>query len=99
MPVYLLAQLRFTNREVYNRYQSRFMGVFSKFNGRLLAADERPDVLEGSWDREKVVLMWFPDAASATAFSMSPEYQEIARDRKAGADAMVLMVHGFPGGA
>ncbi|GIZ50191.1 DUF1330 domain-containing protein [Noviherbaspirillum aridicola] len=95
MSVYLLAQLRFTDREAYDRYQARFMDVFRQFNGRLLAADERPQVLEGSWERDKVVLMSFPDAASASAFSSSPAYLEIAQDRKAGADAVVLMVRGF----
>lgn len=96
MAVYLLAQLRFTNREAYNRYQARFMDVFRKFNGRLLAADEQPVVLEGEWNREKVVLMSFPDEESAQKFSDSPEYLDIAKDRKAGADAVVLMVRGFP---
>ncbi|HEY0848262.1 MAG TPA: DUF1330 domain-containing protein [Noviherbaspirillum sp.] len=96
MAVYLLAQLKFTDREAYNRYQARFMDVFRKFNGTLLAADEHPVVVEGHWDREKVVLMAFPDVASAQQFSDAPEYQEIAKDRKAGADAIVLMVHGFP---
>lgn len=97
MAVYLLAQLKFTNREAYNRYQARFMDVFRKFEGRLLAADEHPSVLEGEWDREKVVLMSFPDAQAAQRFSESAEYEEISRDRKAGADAVVLMVRGLPG--
>ena len=95
MSVYLLAQLKFTNREAYDRYQARFMDVFRQFDGTVLAADERPDVLEGRWDREKVVLLSFPSEASAMAFSNSPAYQAIAKDRKAGADAVVLMVHGL----
>ena len=47
MSVYIIAQLKFTRRELYDRYQSRFMGVFSKFNGKLLVADAHPVVLEG----------------------------------------------------
>jgi len=39
MSVYIIAQLKFTRRELYDRYQSRFMGVFSKFKGKLLVAD------------------------------------------------------------
>lgn len=96
MAVYLLAQLRFTDRDAYHRYQARFMDVFRKFDGQLLAADEHPLVLEGSWDRDKLVLMSFPDEESARKFSESTEYQEIAKDRKAGADAVVLMAHGLP---
>jgi hypothetical protein len=29
MSVYIIAQLKFTRRELYDRYQSCFMGVFS----------------------------------------------------------------------
>ena len=94
MTVYVIAQLRFTDRSAYERYQSRFWGVFRKFEGRLLAADEEPVVLEGRSDRQKVVLMSFPDADAARRFRESPEYRGIAVDRKAGADAVVLLVKG-----
>ncbi|HEX2330170.1 MAG TPA: DUF1330 domain-containing protein [Candidatus Angelobacter sp.] len=95
MPVYAIAQLTITDRAVYNRYQSRFMEVMSRFKGRVLAADEHPRVVEGSWDRQKVVLLSFPDEQSFREWVDSPEYQEIARDRKAGSDAVVLLVKGF----
>ena len=95
MTVYIIAQLTFTRRELYNRYQSRFADVFRKFRGKLLVADEHPVVVEGSWERDKVVIMEFPDKAAAQEFQTSPEYQEIAVDRKAGADAVVLTVRGF----
>jgi uncharacterized protein (DUF1330 family) len=95
MTVYIIAQLKFTRRELYNRYQSRFADVFRKFRGKLLVADEHPVVVEGSWERDKVVIMEFPDEAAAQEFQTSPEYQEIAVDRKAGADAVVLTVRGF----
>lgn len=95
MSVYIIAQLKFTERARYDRYQSRFMGVFTKFKGRLLVADEQPVVLEGDWPRDKVVIMEFPDAEAAREFQESPEYGEIAVDRKAGADAVVLTVRGL----
>jgi uncharacterized protein (DUF1330 family) len=88
--VYAIAQLKITDRATYNRYQERFMGVMKKFKGRLLAADERPQVSEGQWDREKMVLLEFPDEAAFREWVESPEYVEIARDRKAGSDAVVL---------
>ena len=93
--VYAIAQLRITDRATYNRYQSRFMGVMAKFQGRVLAADEKPQVVEGVWDREKVVLLSFPDEAAFREWVESPEYVEIARDRKAGSDAVVLLVKGI----
>lgn len=95
MTVYAIAQLRFTDRAAYDRYQAKFMDVFRRHPGTLLAADESPQVVEGRWDREKVVLMSFPDEAAFRAFVQSPEYEEIAKDRRAGADTVVLLVQGL----
>src|ERR1700720_2701316 len=90
MTVYVIVQLKMTNRAAYDRYQARFFDVFKKFSGRLLSADEHPAVLEGTWDRDKLVLMSFPDEAAFRARSDSPEYLEISKDRTAGAQGMVL---------
>lgn len=102
MAVYALAQLRIHDRERYNRYMdafvARFADVFGKFGGKMLAADDAPRVIEGEWwDRNKVVLMEFPDAAAFNAWATSPEYNEIAVDRVAGAEAVVLLIKGFEG--
>ena len=95
MTVYAIAELRFTDRAAYDRYQSRFMEVFRRHPGTLLAADESPEVIEGEWDREKLVLMSFPDEASLRRWAQSPEYQEISKDRRAGADTLMLLVQGL----
>ena len=95
MAVYAIGQLTITDRVLYKRYQERFMSVMSRYKGRLLAADEHPQIVEGSWDRDKVVLLSFPDEASFWEWANSPEYQEIAKDRKAGSTAVILLVQGI----
>jgi uncharacterized protein (DUF1330 family) len=95
MTVYGIVQLKMTDRAAYDRYRARFFSVFKKFGGRLLSADENPMVLEGQWDRDKLVLMSFPDEAAFRAWAGSPEYLDISRDRKAGAEAIVLLAKGF----
>lgn len=94
MSVYAIAQLKITDRATYDRYQAKFMGVMKHFQGRVLAADEKPQVIEGEWDRNKVVLLSFPDEKAFREWADSPEYLEIAKDRKAGSDAIVLLVRG-----
>jgi uncharacterized protein (DUF1330 family) len=71
MTVYVIVQLKMTDLAAYDRYQSRFFDVFRIFSGRLLSADENPVLLEGAWDRGKLVLMSFPDEAAfhGSAFS------------------------------
>jgi uncharacterized protein (DUF1330 family) len=93
--VYAIAQLRFTDRAAYDRYQMRFMDVFRRHRGTLLVADESPQVIEGQWDRDKVVLMSFPDEAAFRLWSESTEYQTISKDRHAGADTVVLLAKGL----
>jgi uncharacterized protein (DUF1330 family) len=93
--VYAIAQLRFTDRAAYDRYQIRFMDVFRRYQGTLLAADESPQLIEGEWDRDKVVLMSFPGEAAFRLWSESPEYQEISKDRRSGADTVVLLAKGL----
>ena len=82
MSVYVIAQLKFTRRESYDRYQSRFMGVFKKFKGKLLVADAHPVVLEGEWPRDKVVIMEFPDTPRRGNFRIrrsTRRYRRIGR--------------------
>ncbi len=95
MTVYVIAQLRFTKEELYRRYQARFGDVFKQFKGRLLAADEQPQVLEGAWPHNKIVVIEFPDAAEAERFVNSQAYQDISKDRIAGAETVSLLVKGF----
>jgi len=59
---------------------------------RLPAADEAPRVIEGQWDRDKVVLMSFPDEAAFREWTESTDHQRISEDSSAGADTLVLLV-------
>lgn len=98
MSVHFIALLRFTDVERYRRYEKAFPGVFARFNGAVVVADEAPRKLEGDWVVDKVVVLSFPSEADAVAFQQSPQYQEISRDRKSGADCAVFMVRGFSAG-
>ena len=97
MTVYAIAQLKFTDRDAYNRYQAAFMDVFLRYSGTLLAADEAPQVIEGDWDRDKVVMMSFPDEQAFREWAESPDYQRISEDRRAGAETVVLLVQAIRG--
>jgi uncharacterized protein (DUF1330 family) len=96
MSVYAIAMFSITDRLAYGRYQAQFMGVLNRHKGRLLAADEHPVVVEGNWDRDKVVMLSFPSEADFREFADSPEYQEISKDRRAGTNGFVLLVRGIP---
>jgi uncharacterized protein (DUF1330 family) len=94
MSAYIVAQLKFRNPDAYRRYQNAFPSVFAKFDGEVLVADEAPRILEGKWSGDKIVILAFADEAEARRFQDDPEYQAIATDRKAGAEAIVILASG-----
>ena len=95
MSVYIIAQISIADRDLYKKYQERFLEVFRKFKGQLLAGDENPQVVEGVWEKDKVVLLKFPDKESFEDWAFSSEYREIAKDRRASSEATVLLVKSF----
>jgi uncharacterized protein (DUF1330 family) len=88
MSVYVIAELWIHDPERYGRYVDRFMDVFKKYKGSVLVAEGSPVVFEGPWDGNRIVLLSFPESA---------EYQEIAKDRKAAARTVIVMVRGLAG--
>jgi uncharacterized protein (DUF1330 family) len=89
--VLVIAALRFTDIARYRAYQARFMGVFARFNGEVLAADEAPVLLEGE-TVDKLVVLRFPSRAEADAFLTCEDYRVISEDRRAGAETSSWMV-------
>lgn len=96
-PVYVLAQISIHDRARYDRYAARFLEVLEAYQGVLLAADDKPAVIEGRWHRDKVVLVCFPDRDRFDQWVSSPEYQRISTDRAASTEGTVLLVRGLAG--
>lgn len=97
LPVYVLAEISIHDRERYDRYASRFLQVLQAHQGVLLAADEEPVVVEGCWQRDKVVLVSFPDRDRYHRWASSADYQQIAADRIASTEGTVLLVRSLTG--
>ena len=95
MTTYILAQLTIHDRARYDRYAAQFMAVLSRFAGRLLATDESPEVLEGDWPHQKIVLIEFKDRDEALRWAASPEYRAIAVDREGSTVATILSFRGL----
>jgi uncharacterized protein (DUF1330 family) len=95
MTAYVIAQISIHDRARYDRYVAGFMPILIKYGGRLLAADEAPEILQGSWERDKIIVMAFADAAGARRWMNSDEYRDISRDRVAATDGVVLLVNGL----
>ena len=95
MAAYLVAQISIDDRERYGQYEAGFMEIFMKYNGRLLAVDEAPQVHEGEWSYTSTGLIEFPTTEDANAWYESDEYQALAVHRKASSDANIILINGL----
>lgn len=95
MTVYAIAQITIHNRERYDRYVARFLPTLAKYDGRLLAADEQPQTIEGTPTGQKVILLAFPDQDAFRAWETSAEYGEIVEDRRTASTGNVILVRGL----
>lgn len=62
-------------------------------NGKLVAIDDAPVVIEGDWHGKRVVIIEFEDEAAFHAWYDSPEYQEALKIRLGATDSRSALVH------
>lgn len=92
MSVYAVALIDIHDRTGYERYGQGFMEIFERHQGRLLAVDEAPTVLEGDWPWTRTVLLEFPDQAALDAWYRSDDYQALAQHRFQASDARIAVL-------
>lgn len=78
-------------------YLERIEATMVLYGGRFLVHGGQLVGLEGTWDGD-IVLLEFPDLASAQEWYKSPDYQAILPLRTERSTSMVALVDGVPDG-
>jgi uncharacterized protein (DUF1330 family) len=86
MSAYFIANIAIHDESEYQNYLDQVDDVFQKFNGKYLTVDANPEVLEGTWNYSRVVLIEFPDRDALKKWYYSEEYQGIVKCRLNAAD-------------
>ncbi|ALJ34898.1 DUF1330 domain-containing protein [Azospirillum brasilense] len=94
MPAYIIADVNVTNPAAYENYKTLTPNAVAKNGGRFIARGGQAEALEGGWQPNRVVILEFPDYATAKAFYDSPEYREAREARKDAADFRMIVVDG-----
>ncbi|MEO0983729.1 MAG: DUF1330 domain-containing protein [Pseudomonadota bacterium] len=89
--VYALGFIEIHDRDRYADYEAGFMDVLGQFRGRLLAADDAAEAIEGDWDGRRVVVLAFPDRRAFQTWYESDAYRAILQHRQAAAASVVLL--------
>ena len=78
-------------------YMERIESTFEPFGGEWVVHGATPEVLEGPWSAD-LVIIGFPSLAAARDWYASPAYQEILDLRGEHSDSRVLLLEGVPAG-
>ncbi|WP_118133998.1 DUF1330 domain-containing protein [Oceanicella sp. SM1341] len=96
MPAYLIVDTRLTDPEAYEEYKALARPVAEQYGGTYRVRGGAMEVIEaGLWTPSRLVVVEFPDMASARAFLDSPEYAPVKQIRHANAECTVVLVEGF----
>lgn len=95
MPAYLLAQVEINDRDGFREYTSAFAPTLAPFGGKVLAADDHAQSVEGTWPKGRVVVIEFDNTETAHAWYQSDAYQKISSIRRANSDAAMIVIDGL----
>jgi uncharacterized protein (DUF1330 family) len=76
-------------------YVQRAIPTILQAGGRIVVADDAPELIEGSWHGKRTVVLEFDSVEAARNWYRSPEYQEVVGLRHAAADSNAVIVAGF----
>ena len=94
MPAYLLARLVVHDEAKYAEYRAQVPPVIAAHGGRYLVRGGAVDVKEGDSPDGRLVVVEFPDMASAQAFYGSAEYAPLLKLRADSTKSEVVIVEG-----
>ena len=92
---YFIANIKINNEDEYKKYLDEADEIFSKYNGKYLAVDNKPAILEGNWKYSRSVLIKFNSLEDFNNWYYSEEYQRILKLRLAAAECDTILIKGF----
>jgi uncharacterized protein (DUF1330 family) len=95
---FVIVQIVVNDVEGYRQYGSaNHLEFFEKFSGKLIAADDDVEIVEGTWPYTRTVLIEFASKELARAWYESDEYQGVVGLRHGAATSNLVIVSGYPG--
>lgn len=98
MAAYVVSRVKILDAEAMQRYVQEAPPTVALFGGRYLVRGPSVEALEGEWEHDRMVVVEFPDKASALAWYQSDVYRPLRELRQASAETIILLADGVPPG-
>ena len=95
MPAYVIAYTGdFRDPAALEEYRRRNTDAVANHGGRFVVRGGEAELLEGSWDTVRMVVIEFPDTDAARAWWESEEYAPLKEMRRDASDTNIVLVEG-----
>ncbi|HJR58915.1 MAG TPA: DUF1330 domain-containing protein [Vicinamibacterales bacterium] len=95
MPAYVIAHIDVKDPVRYEDYKKMSPVSIQKFGGRFIARGARAEVLEGTWEPKRLVLVEFPSAEAARQWYASDDYAPAKALRQSTSTGDLVLVDGI----
>jgi len=95
MPGYLIANIKVTDPEGFERYRAGVPAVIAQYGGRYLVRGGAMERLENAEGFNRVVVLEFPSLDALRAFYFSPEYAPLLKLRLETTESQAVMIEGY----
>jgi uncharacterized protein (DUF1330 family) len=94
MPAYIIAEVEVTNPTGYEAYRPLAGASIAQYGGKFVVRGGKAELVEGTQEPARIVVIEFADTAAAKRWYNSPEYQQALKIRLANSKGRVLLVEG-----
>lgn len=94
MKAYLVLDLVVNDFAGFRTYMAEIPAHIARHSGRYIVQGAVPEIIEGDWKPERLVILEFPARANAEAFLGDPAIQDLFRIRHATTTSKLVLVDG-----
>ena len=93
-PAYIYVEMTIRDPERFKQHTALSAPAVNAAGGRYVVAGVRPEVVEGTFDAHRIVVVQFPSVERARAFYHSAAYQAAKQKRAGAAEFKMLLLQG-----
>jgi len=94
MSAYMIVNVDVKDPIVYEEYKARVPALIRKYGGKYLVRGGKFIIVKGDWKPSRLVILRFPDIASAQSLYNDPEYQPLKALRQRASKTDIVAVEG-----
>ena len=94
MKAYLILDLTITDGRTFMEYVEKIPTYLARHHGEYIVEGVEPEIIEGNWKPERIVVLEFESKKHAKAFLEDPETQPLFAIRHRSTDSKLILVEG-----